>query len=115
MRRRLITLVLTPIACIFGADNVLTKQEKAQGWILLFDGKTLNGWDSAATAAPGRGRGMRQAFVAVIAASLCVPLALARGGSHSTYSTGGHSNAVPGVPRDSHGKIEVASTVRRYP
>ena len=57
MRRRLIALILAPIACIFGADNVLTKQEKAQGWILLFDGKTLNGWDSAATGAPGRGRG----------------------------------------------------------
>lgn len=26
------------------ADNELTPQEKADGWILLFDGTTLNGW-----------------------------------------------------------------------
>ena len=59
MRRiSLIGLVLTTLTSIFGADNVLTKQEKAQGWILLFDGKTLTGWDSAATSAvPGRRAG----------------------------------------------------------
>src|SRR5579864_5890893 len=59
MRRvSLIGLMLTTLTSVFGADNVLTKQEKAQGWILLFDGKTLNGWDSAATpAALGRGPG----------------------------------------------------------
>jgi Domain of Unknown Function (DUF1080) len=53
----LIGLMLTTLTCIFGADNILTKQEKAQGWILLFDGKTLNGWDSAATSPPAQGRG----------------------------------------------------------
>jgi hypothetical protein len=53
----LIGLILTTVTGIFGADNVLTKQETAQGWILLFDGKTLTGWDSAVTPAPGRGRG----------------------------------------------------------
>src|SRR5690242_1395358 len=26
------------------ADNALTNTEKAQGWKLLFDGKTMNGW-----------------------------------------------------------------------
>jgi hypothetical protein len=36
--------------CILGffaaqaADNQLTPAEKRQGWLLLFDGKTLNGW-----------------------------------------------------------------------
>lgn len=45
------------LSIAFGADNALTSQEKAQGWILLFDGKTLDGWDSAVPSAPGRGRG----------------------------------------------------------
>jgi hypothetical protein len=36
--------------------NTLTAQEKAQGWQLLFDGKTLNGWHSSAPP-PARGTG----------------------------------------------------------
>jgi Domain of Unknown Function (DUF1080) len=35
-------VLLTPIAT--AADNELTDKEKADGWILLFDGKTLDGW-----------------------------------------------------------------------
>lgn len=43
-------------ATAFGQNiNTLTAQEKAQGWQLLFDGKTLNGWHSAAPP-PARGR-----------------------------------------------------------
>src|SRR3954471_19276252 len=34
--------------------NSLTAQEKAQGWQLLFDGKTLKGWHASA---PVQGRG----------------------------------------------------------
>jgi hypothetical protein len=39
----LIALVVmgSPVA---GKDNELTSKEKADGWILLFDGKTLDGW-----------------------------------------------------------------------
>jgi hypothetical protein len=36
--------------------NSLTPQERAQGWQLLFDGKSLNGWHSQA---PPQGRGGR--------------------------------------------------------
>ena len=41
-----LTLVLAMSSSVFAADNLLTPQEKAQGWILLFDGKSLNGWDA---------------------------------------------------------------------
>jgi len=50
-------LMLILTAGLFAADNVLTSQEKARGWVLLFDGKTLNGWDSAVPQAAGQGRG----------------------------------------------------------
>jgi hypothetical protein len=49
--------MLATLTGLFGADNVLTPQEQAQGWMLLFDGKSLNDWDSANTSAAGRGRG----------------------------------------------------------
>jgi Domain of Unknown Function (DUF1080) len=50
---RSIGMMLALTAGLFGADNVLTPQEKAAGWVLLFDGKTLNGWDSAVPRAAG--------------------------------------------------------------
>jgi Domain of Unknown Function (DUF1080) len=34
--------------------NTLTAQEKASGWQLLFDGKSLNGWHSYLQKAPGK-------------------------------------------------------------
>jgi hypothetical protein len=54
----MITVVLLSAASAFGqSTNALTAQEKAQGWELLFDGKTLSGWHPAAPPpAPARGR-----------------------------------------------------------
>jgi hypothetical protein len=39
-------LLLAGFVCplAFAADNALTPQEQKDGWLLLFDGKTLNGW-----------------------------------------------------------------------
>jgi hypothetical protein len=42
---------------LFAADNLLTPTEKAEGWVLLFDGKTLNGWDSSIPPPPPRRSG----------------------------------------------------------
>jgi hypothetical protein len=39
-------LLLSPLVAL-AADNELTPQEKADGWLLLFDGKTLNGWQTS--------------------------------------------------------------------
>ena len=47
---RLTLLVLLVLAIVgfpvFGADNILTENEKQEGWILLFDGQTTKGWMS---------------------------------------------------------------------
>jgi hypothetical protein len=42
------SLLVWPAAASGQTMNALTAQEKAQGWQLLFDGKTLNGWHSSA-------------------------------------------------------------------
>jgi hypothetical protein len=41
--RSIAALLILP-ALAFGADNVLTADEKKEGWVLLFDGTTLKGW-----------------------------------------------------------------------
>lgn len=44
MRTALVCAVLAVSTPADAADNVLTEKEKAQGWRLLFDGQTLDGW-----------------------------------------------------------------------
>jgi hypothetical protein len=43
-----LVFVLLPV-CPAGAQNSLTPSEKAEGWQLLFDGKSLAGWDARTT------------------------------------------------------------------
>lgn len=38
------TLLLATVNPLRAADNTLTPQQKTEGWQLLFDGKTLDGW-----------------------------------------------------------------------
>jgi hypothetical protein len=42
-----IVLLFSGVAGALAADNALSPQEKAEGWILLFDGKTLDGWEAS--------------------------------------------------------------------
>ncbi len=39
-----ITAFMSTVSIVFAQDNILTKKEKADGWKLLFDGKTYDGW-----------------------------------------------------------------------
>ena len=48
MKRAMSVFLVAAMALAAGtvgaADNVLTPEEEAEGWILLFDGQSMNGW-----------------------------------------------------------------------
>lgn len=46
----LFAAALTIAGAVYAADNTLTPAEKASGWKLLFDGKTLDGWEATGKA-----------------------------------------------------------------
>jgi hypothetical protein len=45
-------LVSAALCCAQAAPNSLTAKEVAEGWVLLFDGKSLKGWEGRATTVP---------------------------------------------------------------
>ena len=64
--------------------NTLTAQEKSQGWQLLFDGKTLNGWTSRPTSEPDKKGDWSVADGALVCGGT-VPSWLATDGAFSDY------------------------------
>lgn len=46
--------IMFSISCCFSQDNKLTAQEKKEGWKLLFNGNTTNGWHSYGRATAGK-------------------------------------------------------------
>jgi len=83
MKKHASAFVLTFVTLtgVFGADiNVLTRPEKSHGWMLLFDGKTLNGWHSSVPA-PSQGRGRGQGGAAAQGKGAAQPGAAAQVGS----------------------------------
>lgn len=52
MRSLAASLVLLAAALCGAADNQLTDSERKQGWVLLFDGRTTNGWMNSDGTAP---------------------------------------------------------------
>src|SRR2546427_8527078 len=52
MRSVALLLWLTAASALSAADNELSDAEKKDGWLLLFDGKTLTGWMNSDRTAP---------------------------------------------------------------
>jgi len=47
-----LVLVATPARTQDSAPNTVTQAESRQGWLLLFDGSSLNGWEARTTSDP---------------------------------------------------------------
>ena len=52
MRNAVLGLALACCVGAYAADNELTAREKAEGWQLLFDGKTFSGWEDPTKKTP---------------------------------------------------------------
>ena len=52
MKPLLVLLLIVTAACAQDHPNQLTPTEKSEGWRLLFDGKSLSGWEALPTSNP---------------------------------------------------------------
>src|SRR3954467_7196175 len=54
MRQLVMLCMVFPALCSAqGATNSLTPKEAVDGWVLLFDGSSLKGWEGRPTSVPG--------------------------------------------------------------
>jgi len=102
-------------AVVFGQNmNTITAQEKAQGWQLLFDGKTLNGWHSAAPP-PARGRAGAPAGTPAAGTPAAAPAAARAGaaaaGAQAGARAGGPAPGQTGVSKPCSGAKGTAAAV----
>jgi hypothetical protein len=70
---RLVASLLLIFGTLAGAaaENTLTPAEKKEGWTLLFDGKTMNGWlDPAKKDKPGTGWKVEDGTLATVQGAL---------------------------------------------
>jgi len=49
---KLVGFLCVSVLSCYAADNALTPEEKRAGWVLLFDGVTMNGWDDPRMKSP---------------------------------------------------------------
>ena len=86
MKRMMVTVsALALAACAFGAENVLTENEKAEGWKLLWDGETTTGWRSTRNPAfPEKGWLIQDGELSVIP----------KGGGGDLITTGMYTNFI---------------------
>ena len=97
-----VALLVCPAGALGQTMNTLTAQERAQGWQLLFDGKTLKGWHpSAPVPARGRGRGgappPAQPGALAQVGSTPTPCATAQMGSGAAGPSASHWEVVDGL------------------
>ena len=71
MKRILMTVIIVALTMgAFSQENTLTKKEKKEGWVLLFDGKTTDGWRGYdKTAFPEKGWTVEDGTLHVIGSS----------------------------------------------